>query len=124
MRRAPRVSNTPLQALTLLNDVVFVEAAQALGDALAAQRGPIEDRDRATLFRRCLTRPPSADEVAALRQFFMTQQQRTASRARNSTRAAIAGAGDRRCRRTRRLDGAGARACSTSTKRSREGLNP
>ena len=35
------VSNTPLQALTLLNDTVILEAAQALGKQLAAQPGSI-----------------------------------------------------------------------------------
>ena len=35
------ISNTPLQALTLLNDAVLVEAAQALGRSIADRRGPI-----------------------------------------------------------------------------------
>src|SRR5207245_5329740 len=46
------VSNTPLQALTLLNDPVFVQAGQALGSAVAAQAGSVETRATA-LFPRC-----------------------------------------------------------------------
>ena len=69
------VSNTPLQALTLLNDVVFVEAAQALGKTLAAQPGSVEDRVR-TAFRRVFTRPPTDDETATLAQFFTAQKTR------------------------------------------------
>ena len=49
------VSNTPLQALTLLNDPVFEEAAQALGKSLAAMAGSVEDRID-VLFRRCQSR--------------------------------------------------------------------
>ena len=69
------VSNTPLQALALLNDIVFLEAAQALGKVLAAQPGTVEDRIR-TAFRRILTRPPTDDETATLTKFFTTQKAR------------------------------------------------
>ncbi len=69
------VSNTPLQALALLNDVVFLEAARALGGKLAAEDGSVEDRVR-TAFRRCLTRPPTAGELDLLAKFFTTQKDR------------------------------------------------
>ena len=85
------VSNTPLQALTLLNDTVILEAAQALGRQLAAQPGTIESRVE-SLFRRCLTRPPSADERAQLVKFYETQRARYA---RGELKAAdFAGKGD------------------------------
>ncbi len=72
------VSNTPLQALTLLNDVFFVEVSQAMGKMLAAREGSVEERIRHA-FRRCLTRTPSKDEVAMLVKFFEMQKQRFAS---------------------------------------------
>jgi hypothetical protein len=69
------VSNTPLQALTLLNDATFIETAQALGRVLTARPGPVEERiDEA--FRRVLTRPPSADEKAQLLRFWRAQRSR------------------------------------------------
>jgi hypothetical protein len=69
------VSNTPLQALTLLNDAVFVEAAQALGKLAAAEPGT--DRDRAAfLFRRCLSRAPAPEEAARLEAFVARQKAR------------------------------------------------
>jgi hypothetical protein len=83
------VSNTPLQALTLLNDVVFLEAAQALGRRFARETGTVDDRLRA-LFRRCLTRPARVDEVEALRGFLETQQRRF--EAGGSDPAALVGA--------------------------------
>lgn len=69
------VSNTPLQALTQLNDTVILEAAQALGRQLAAQPGTVESRVE-NLFRRCVTRPPTADERAQLVKFYETQRAR------------------------------------------------
>jgi hypothetical protein len=68
-------SNTPLQALTLLNDAMFTEAAQALGKAFAAMNGSIEERT-ASLFRRCLTRTPEPEEVSTLTAFVRAQQNR------------------------------------------------
>jgi Protein of unknown function (DUF1553)/Protein of unknown function (DUF1549)/Planctomycete cytochrome C len=60
------VSNTPLQALTLLNDAMFVEFARGLArDVVSRTKGTPEEIAR-TLFRRCLTRQPSAEELAAL----------------------------------------------------------
>src|SRR6185503_9771885 len=84
------VSNSPLQALTLLNDVVFVEAAQALGRSSASAPGSVEDRLR-TLFRRCLTRPPTNDELALHTQFF--QRQKARCEAKEIDAEAIAGKG-------------------------------
>jgi hypothetical protein len=81
------VSNTPLQALTLLNDVVFIEAAQALGKQLAAQPGPAGARITA-LFRRIATRPPMPDELADLERFFDSQRRHFAANAADAVKAA------------------------------------
>lgn len=59
-------TNTPLQALTLLNDVQFVEAANALGARGLALDEP-DDRARTrTMFRMVTGRAPESDELAAL----------------------------------------------------------
>lgn len=52
-------SNTPLQALTLLNDAGFFEFAVALEKIILSEG--IE-----AAFRRCTSRPPSADELEVL----------------------------------------------------------
>src|SRR5262249_41529750 len=59
-------SNTPLQALTTLNEPLFLESARAL--ALQTLRaGGHTDAQRLTYaFRRCLSRRPSEPEVAGL----------------------------------------------------------
>jgi len=53
-------SNTPLQALTLLNDPAFFEAAQALA-------GVIKKEGLASAFVRCTSRQPEPAELAVLR---------------------------------------------------------
>jgi hypothetical protein len=87
------VSNTPLQALTLLNDVFFVEVSQAMGQRLAAREGPVEARIR-DAFRRCLTRPPTDEEVAVLAKFLAAQKQRFASGDLDAKLVASNGPGD------------------------------
>jgi hypothetical protein len=60
-------TNTPLQALTTLNDAVFVECAQALGKRIIVERpkGDTAERIRHG-FRLVLGRSPTAREVARL----------------------------------------------------------
>ena len=69
------VSNSPLQALTLLNDEMFMEAARALG-AKAIAAGTDDDARIAYVLRRCVTRPPAADELATMKAFVAAQRAR------------------------------------------------
>jgi mono/diheme cytochrome c family protein len=58
-------SNTPLQALTLLNDTVFVECAQALARRVLKESSDGSERLRHA-FRLCLAREPTAAELTVL----------------------------------------------------------
>jgi mono/diheme cytochrome c family protein len=70
-------SNTPLAALTGLNEPVFVEAARAL--ALRVLREEGDDDGRAHLaFVLCTSRPPTADERREMLAFLAAQRRRLA----------------------------------------------
>ncbi len=71
-------SNTPLQALTLLNDEMFLEMARAVAlRASTGHRAHAGAEARASyIFRRFLTRPPTARELAALLDFQGAQKKR------------------------------------------------
>lgn len=71
------VSDTPLQALSLLNDTVFVEAFQAMGREFGAMKQADEARAEA-MFRRCLTRPPEGEELKMIVAFAAAERQRFA----------------------------------------------
>jgi hypothetical protein len=66
-------SNTPLQALTTLNDPVFVECAQALGQILARQRAGSESRVQFAAWK-CLTRSLKSAEVRTLLNLFEAEK--------------------------------------------------
>lgn len=65
-------SNSPLQALTLLNDPVFYECSEKLGDTLAAAAGSVSERLQKA-FTLCLSRPPTGAELEALRRAYEDQ---------------------------------------------------
>lgn len=71
-------TNTPLQALTMLNDPVFVEAAQALARRVSSPRATfLDDGERVSaIFRRVLTRRPTPAEEQELLAFHAEQRQR------------------------------------------------
>ena len=58
-------SNTPLQALDLLNDPIFVEAARSFATLALRQEGATDARIR-WVFTRALSRPPDAAELRTL----------------------------------------------------------
>jgi hypothetical protein len=64
--RRPR-TNTPLQALALLNDPVYIEAAQALARRILAESSSADPQARlAWGFRLCLSRAPEPTESERL----------------------------------------------------------
>ncbi len=67
-------TNTPMQALTLLNDEVFMEAARRMAATLL-QEVPQDDAQRIeTLFLRCLARTPDEVERDAMMDYLTTQR--------------------------------------------------
>ena len=72
------VSNSPLQALTLLNDPMFVEIAQALGRRAAAA-GPDDAGRLDQLARRLFSRSLEPEEAQALAAYLAEQRRRLAA---------------------------------------------
>ncbi|MCF6311419.1 MAG: PSD1 and planctomycete cytochrome C domain-containing protein [Verrucomicrobiales bacterium] len=69
-------SNTPLQALTTLNEDLFVESAQALARLAFTSKNKSDDQRLDFIFRRCVARHPSAEEAALLKKMLSTQTDR------------------------------------------------
>ena len=68
-------SNTPLQALTLLNDTGFHEFAQGLGQRILREAPGTDTASRIKrAFQICLARPPSEIELETMGKFAVTQQ--------------------------------------------------
>ena len=63
----PSRTNTPLHALTTLNDVTYVEAARVLAQQVLEDHAQEPCRERlANMFRRVLVRPPGNNELEVL----------------------------------------------------------
>ena len=78
-------SNTPLQALDLLNDEIFVESARVFAQNIVGQGGAAFDAQLDWAFHRALDRAPSKDERMILKELyrknlarFQTQPQQAA----------------------------------------------
>ncbi|MED5447506.1 MAG: DUF1549 and DUF1553 domain-containing protein [Planctomycetota bacterium] len=88
-------SNTPLQALTLLNDPVFVECAQSLAAGMLEQ-SPAEDTARLQwLMRRCLCREGTEMELERLRAHLASQRQIFSNGEAAESAGRVAGAASR-----------------------------
>ncbi|MDB5301524.1 MAG: Protein of unknown function (DUF1553)/Protein of unknown function (DUF1549)/Planctomycete, partial [Phycisphaerales bacterium] len=72
-------SNSPLQALTSLNEPVFVECAQALARKVLAEGGKSDDERIAYAFRRTLSRAPTDGEKKELHSLLDKERQRFAA---------------------------------------------
>jgi len=62
------ISNTPLQALVMLNDTQFIEAYRKLAER-AIKSSANEDQQLTTLWRLAVRRRPDAIEMASMKQF-------------------------------------------------------
>ncbi|MEZ6110465.1 MAG: DUF1553 domain-containing protein [Pirellulaceae bacterium] len=67
------ISNTPLAALTLLNDPTFVEAARVFAERIMTCDNETNARIR-WAWRQALSREPTAEELAALADFAATSR--------------------------------------------------
>ena len=86
-------SNTPLQALTLLNDAVFVEASRAVARRVLTQGlTSLDDRIRYA-FRLNLSRQPREDEVKMLADFHDRQLARFQAGEADAVKVAGTGSG-------------------------------
>jgi hypothetical protein len=68
-----QTTSTPLQALILLNDPQFVEAARQIGERAMKQGGRTPDDQITFVFRLLTSRRPTAKELAVLRRLYEEQ---------------------------------------------------
>lgn len=69
-------TNTPLQSLTLMNDVIYIESARKLAERMMREGGTTDEGRLTWGFREVLTRSPNARELRVLekaRQDFATR---------------------------------------------------
>jgi mono/diheme cytochrome c family protein len=71
-------SNTPLQALTTLNESVFMDCARGLAIRALREGGKSDEERIAFAFRCCTSRPPAADEVDELTRLLAAERERIA----------------------------------------------
>jgi hypothetical protein len=71
-------SNTPLAALTGLNEPVFVEAAQGLALRILREGGGDDVKRTEYAFLLCASRMPTGDEIAAVRELLDSRRKRIA----------------------------------------------
>lgn len=69
-----RSSNTPLMALTTLNNMVFVESAQAMARRVLTEESAGDTERLTRAFRLCVARPPSPEEVQAYQELLTTSR--------------------------------------------------
>ncbi len=74
-----RSTSTPLQALVLLNDPQYVEAARVLAEKIKVQV-PQTNRQLTTAFRTLLGRKPDAEEQKMMGDFYKNQKEKYAQR--------------------------------------------
>jgi hypothetical protein len=69
-------SNTPLQALDLMNDEIFVETARVFAENIVRQGGPAFDRELDWAFERALNRTPGKEERQILKELYRKNLER------------------------------------------------
>jgi hypothetical protein len=89
-----QTTNTPLQALVLLDDPQFVEAARVLGEQMLQKAGPTAAERVRFVFRRLATREPSPSELKLLAALY--EQQRWLFRKEPEQAANLIRIGDRK----------------------------
>ena len=76
-------SDTPLQALTTLNEPLFMEAARSLAWKTLREGGQSDSERMTYAFRRCVSRKPDIKEEAALETLLTKEESRYADGKRN-----------------------------------------
>ena len=87
-------TNTPLQALTTLNDPVFFEAARALAKRVIEEAKPAPASRAELAFRLCTGREPKSNELDAIVANYQSQREAFRQHPRQAAQAAGANADD------------------------------
>jgi hypothetical protein len=89
------VTNTPLHALTTLNDVTWVEASRVLAERVMKGTASGQDARLAEIWRRILARSPNERELVTLRQMLSKQRLYYSTRRADATKLVSEGSAKR-----------------------------